>query len=200
MSINLPFLLLFFSLDLIGQGFQRTSICKNLVVSDSVEFKKSFIKAKHLPSTKDFKKTKNSIKIALKDTTYIFKDQFEKDGYNSYSFKTVGFDSIRKWVLVRGQDEQTNLFYLINLSTSKIDTLIGEPKIYKSKIICLESGYTDSPWNVEIWSIQKDNIMKERIFSLAKCGIHGVKQIYLFGNTLFISNYSDKFWKARVLE
>jgi hypothetical protein len=192
-------LLLLFSYAAWGQPFKETTICDKLIKTDSIEYKSKSVKGKTFPKTNSYKKTKGVIKVQTKEKVLAYKDT---DGIDGYEYNVRGADTIKKWVLVERSDIQQSIYFLINLMTLKIDTLIGEPRIYDDKIICKESIYTDSPNRIEIWKIKDNNIVPLIRFSLSVCEKYGIgKFYYLKQKTLYLlDDFSKDCWKIDLME
>lgn len=184
-----------------SQTVDTKSICDKVVEIDTTEYKSNFIKSDLLKSTNRFVKTDGKLTIRTKDSVYTFTDNNEHGDYDPL-FKIAGEDVNRNWIWIEEQDLHTVKYFLINVKTSRIDTLIGPPKIFGNKIICLEEEYTDGPRNVEIYRIKNDKIVLIKNFRLSPCDkLCCVRTIYLKGKTIFLAdNWSKKYraWKVRV--
>ncbi|MFN8313581.1 MAG: hypothetical protein U0289_12275 [Cyclobacteriaceae bacterium] len=187
-------------------------ICNKLVEIDTTAYKTSQIKSDPILNTNRFVKINGKLTITTKDSVYTFVDiklrvgpsipQYEED-YASL-FRVIGDDVKRNWVWIEEQQLNTAKYYLINTKTSCIDTLIGSPRIFNHRIVCLEPEYTDSPTRVEIYKIRNNKILLERNFSLNPCDkICCVRILYLKGKTLYLgaNDYKDwKAWKVKVFD
>jgi hypothetical protein len=179
-----------------------TFICDKVVGIDTVEYKTNFIKSDLLHATKHFDKMDGKLTIKTKTRAYTFIDNFEHGDYNPL-YKVAGEEIKKNWIWIEEQSLHTVRYFLINTETSRIDTLIGLPKIFGDKIVCLEEPYTDSPQTVEIYKIKNDKIIQLRKFKLNPCDkLCCVRTIYLNGKTIFIAANDYKqwtAWKAKVL-
>jgi hypothetical protein len=177
--------LLLFVLSAKGQLYRNEFPCDKLVRIDSNEYKKNFIKAQNLSKTNKYKKVKNKITIITSDTTIVFKDQFEKDGYRLFSYSVTHEEPKRGWILVQQLDEQKSLYYLINLKTSKIAELLGIPKIYGDKIVCQEEEHTDYGERIQIWQIKDNDIYLYKTYPVKKCVLYNLTSCFLNKNMLY---------------
>jgi hypothetical protein len=182
-----------------GQPVDSKNICERIVEIDTTEYRSNFVDNDLLKSTNRFVKTDGKLTIRTTGSVYTFIDNNEHGDYDPL-FRVAGEDVNRNWIWIEEQDLHTVKYFLINVKTSHIDTLIGPPKIFGDKIVCLEEGYTDSPRHVEIYRIKTDKIVLIKSFRLSPCDqLCCVESIYLRGKTIFLSDNWKRRWKARVL-
>jgi len=184
-----------------SQTFDTKDICDKVVKIDTVEFKSNFIKSDLLEPTKRFDKSNGKLTIQTTKTVYTFTDKYEHGDFVT-TYKAVGEEVNRNWVWVEELGLHSARYFIVNIRTSHIDTLIGPSKMFGDKIVSLEDGYTDSPQFVEIYKIKDDRIIPLRKFRLNPCNkLCCVRTIYLKGKTIFLAdNWNKKYraWKAKV--
>lgn len=116
---------------------------------DSVEFFQHAIKPQRIESTSIYKKKRKRIKIQSISKTFCFKDDLREKFCHEYF--VIG--TIMNNVIVKYQDYNDEVFYMINPSTNSIDTLIGYPQVYRDKILCVEGSKADGGNTIEVWKI-----------------------------------------------
>ena len=197
MKFSLTIIFFLLSIFVFGQINAETELCDKTKKIDSIEYKKNFIKAYPLSKTKKYKKNKNRITVATKDTIFIFKDEFEKDGYRATSNSVYGADTIKNWVIIRSSWEQASTYYLVNLKNSTIDTLVGKPQIYKDRIVCVEDEFTDGRERIQIWTITQDKIVLNQTFAPHHCDVYGIYRFFLNNNTLYLCCFGGGKWDRK---
>jgi hypothetical protein len=199
MKLSLTTIFFLLSIILIGQVSSKSKFCGRLIKINESEFNSKRIKGKTLLKIKNYKKTKNRVLVTTSDTILTFKDFFDKDGERLYSNSIVGVDTIRNWQLVEYADLITSEFYLVNLKTSKIDTLCGSPEIFGNKMICFEGAYTDGGDVFQIWTIENNNIKLNKKYMLHFCEIYGIDKYYLNKNFLYFGDqFNEKYYKLDI--
>jgi uncharacterized protein YlaI len=199
MKLSLTTIFIALSIVLIGQVNSKLKFCDGIIKIDAKEFNAKRIKAKTLLKINTYKKAKNRVLVTTNDTTLVFKDVFDKDGERLYSNSIVAFDTLRNWKLVEYADLITSKFYLVNLKTSKIDTLCGIPKIFGNKMVCFESQYTDGGDIFQIWTIENDKVILNKTYMVHWCEIYGLDKYYLNNNFLYFGDYyNEKYYKLDI--
>lgn len=149
---------------------------------DSVEFFQHAIKPQRIESTSIYKKKRKRIKIQSISKTFCFKDDLREKFYHEYF--VIG--TIMNNVIVKYQDYNDEVFYMINPSTNSIDTLIGYPQVYRDKILCVEGSKADGGNTIEVWKISPKKstlLLKARLIEQK---VYHIDQIYLFNNDIYI--------------
>lgn len=179
--------------------FWNPGLCKDFIAIDKKDFDSSKISTQTIVQLSKVMKSGHSLKVTCKDTTYLFNDIFSKelDAYH-LTYKLLGTNTNKQWTLVQGTDENRNYFYLVNLTSGKIDTLLGLPIMYDDRVLCLEGAYTDGGNKIEIWEIRKNEIFKIKTMNLHKCEIYDPYQIYLLDNSVYISTTSNNYYRADI--
>ena len=122
------------------------------------------------------------IKIKSISKTFCFKDDLREKFYHEYF--VIG--TIMNNVIVKYQDYNDEVFYMINPSTNSIDTLIGYPQVYRDKILCVEGSKADGGNTIEVWKISPKKstlLLKTRLIEQK---VYHIDQIYLFNNDIYI--------------
>lgn len=200
----LKIILLIFLIDsgqIFGQELSKTSFkCENLTQIDSLEFEQNKIKFSQIEKSKLISKNNETLTIKTKDSLIVFKDNLSDEYYFEYRY--LGEFPEHNWTIILGQDYNQSYYYLINMESSKIDSLVGFPQIFKNEILAVEGLYTDGSALIEIWEIEKNQIIKTKSFSVKKCMVYGIQEAYLNEEYLYIRNsYSsikDDFYKLKI--
>lgn len=172
-------------------SFNKKSVCNELIVIDSNEFYQNRVKYKKIFKTSYIKKVKGLIKIPFNNSSLIFKDDLSDENYKEYFLE--GEDALKKWILVRQQDYNDNYYYLINNVTNKIDTLADYPLMYDNKLLCVEQGLADQLEFNEIWDVKQNKIKLRKRFSLDRCGLFVIDDIYINKEYLYIKSKTEYF-------
>ena len=160
---------------------KTTFLCENLKLTDSISFYKNKIEFENFDSICVLKKVKG--KIVIPNTSIVFKDSTNSE---VFSYTILGENKNRNWFSIIAQDPMQNYYYLYNNKNNKLDTLIGEPKIFNNKILSIEAEYTDYPEIIQIWSIQNNgDIKKNKEFSIKYCRNWSISNGYIKDNKVF---------------
>lgn len=168
--------------------------CQNLIKIDSLNFYKKKTNPLYFVLNSELKKDNNAIYIQNLNKT--FKDDLNEENFMEYSI--IG--KLKNWNLIIGQDWNQNYYFLVD--QNKIDTLVGEPKVFEKKILSIEEPYTDFQEKIEIWNIQKSGEIKlSNRFSLKECYNNRIMESYLFEKHLYIKtgieNRKSEFYKIK---
>lgn len=179
---NLVFLIFVFLIISCSSNKEKTTFnCDNLILSDSLSFYKNKIEFENFDSICVIKKIKGKIVIP---NTIVFKDSSNSD---VFSYRVLGENKNRNWFSIVGSDPIQNYYYLYDNKNDKLDTLIGEPKIFYNKILSIESPYTDYPEIIQIWNIQNNGeIKKDKQFSIKFCRNWSISNGYIEDNKVFL--------------
>ena len=131
----------------------------------------------------------NKIVVKCKNQTYVFENNFSDEDFVEYHHR--GYYKV--WQLIQKMGYNDESYYLINVQTDEVDTLIGDPKIYDNMMVCLEGSHTDTKNRIDVWKLS--NYQNEIIFSmnLTDIDVFYVDDFYLFDNCLYIYfNKNDK--------
>lgn len=158
--------------------------CKMIEI-DSQVFHDHWRLSKTIERVFPYEKIKGKLKIKSQHKTFVFRDDISDQYYHEF----FPWGQFRQWLIVYGQDYHHQRFYMINLNTDSLFTLIGEPRIYDDKILCIEGDYADSPLRIELWKMTLDNLNLLFCTSLRSLGIHGIDDIYLYNNHIFLNYY-----------
>lgn len=174
--------------------------CDEINQIDSLEFKHHKNKFTLISKSNIVSKSNETLTIKTKDSLFVFKDNLSEESFFEYSY--LGEFQEYNWTLILGQDYNQNYYYLINMESSKIYSLVGPPQIYNNKILAIEGSYTDGSALIEIWDIEKNQIIKGKSFSVKKCMIYGIQEAFLNEEYLYIRNsYSsikNDFYKLKI--
>jgi len=170
------------------------TICEQIIYIDSVEFISNRQYSKQFDSTTNIAKVNSIIKIPLKDTVLVFRD----DTTNELFFEYTVVGTTKSWLLMSGRDYNQDYFYLINMITGKTDTLIGYPLIFHNILLCIEGDYADSTKFIELWKIEDDKVQLIRKFSLRYCNIYMIGEIYLKDKFLYMQYNETKYLKIKI--
>lgn len=179
--MNILYFILF---SLISSNSLNSIDCNSIVKIDNSSYNLNKVKHEDFRNKSNLKKISTQIKI--NNTSIVFNDNLSEENFIEYSI--IGEDKKGKWILILGQDYNQSYYYLINKEKGNKYKLIGEPKIYNNKIVCIEGAYTDSSAIIEIWNFKSNNISLQKSFSLKKCMIFNIQDSYLKGNQLYIKN------------
>ena len=160
--MNILFYILF---SLFSSNSQNTVDCNSIVKIDNSSYNLNKVKYDDFRNQSKLKKVNTQIKI--NNTSIVFNDDLSEENFIEYSI--IGEDKKGKWLLISGQDYNQSYYYLINKEKGTKYKLIGEPKIYDKKIVCIEGSYTDGSAIIEIWNLKSNEISLQKSFSLKKC-------------------------------
>lgn len=161
---------------------KTTFNCENLKLTDSISFYKNKIEFENFDSICVLKKIKG--KIVIPNTSIVFKDSTNSE---VFSYAILGENKNRNWFSIIAQDPMQNYYYLYNNKNNKLDTLIGEPKIFNNKILSIEAEYTDYPEIIQIWNIQNNgDIKKNKEFSIKYCRNWSISKAYINDDKVFL--------------
>ena len=154
---------LFFGFLIIGCNSNKnetTFNCENLKLTDSLSFYKNKIEFENFDSICELKKVKG--KIVIPNANIVFKDSSNSE---AFSHSVLGKNKKRNWFSIVGSDPMQNYYYLYNKNNNKLNTLIGEPKIFGNKILSIEEQYTYYKEIIKVWDIIKNDVpeLKEKI-------------------------------------
>lgn len=186
---------LFFGFLIIGCNSNKnetTFLCENLKLTDSISFYKNKIEFENFDSICNLKKVKG--KIEIPNTNIIFKDSSNSE---AFSHSILGKNKKRNWFSIVGSDPMQNYYYLYNKNNNKLDTLIGEPKIFDNKILSFEEQYTDYQEIIQVWDILKNgNIKKKLEFSVKSCKEWRIIDGYIKNDKIFIKcgDFEKKYY------
>jgi hypothetical protein len=175
---------------------KSTIVCDKIEFINSSEFNDNKQPFKIIDTTYHIKKTNGVIIVQTKDSTYNFKDNTTNEGFFEYTLS--GQDINKKWILLRGQDYNQDFYYLIYQNTNKIDTLIGYPRIFGNKYLCMEGSYTDGTAFIEIWMLTTGKLLLYKRFSLIPCKIYSIDYTYLKDDYLYIKYEHNKYLKVKI--
>jgi hypothetical protein len=161
---------------------KTTFLCENLKLTDSISFYKHKIDFEAFDSICDLKKVNG--KIIIPNSNIFFKDNIDKE---ILEYKVLGENKNRNWFSIIAQDPMQNYYYLYNNKNNKLDTLIGEPKIFNNNILSIEEEYTDYPEIIQIWNIQNNgDIKKNKEFSIKYCRNWSISNSYINDNKVYL--------------
>ena len=166
--------------------------CENLKLSDSITFYKNKIDFENFDSICDLQKVNG--KIVIPNTKIAFKDSLDSE---IFSYNVLGKNKKRNWYSIIAQDPMQNYYYLYNKNNKKIDTLIGEPKIFDNKILSIEEQYTDYQEIIQVWDILKNGLIKKKLeFSLKNCKGWRIIDGYIKNEKIFIKcgDFEKKYY------
>ena len=170
------------------------SFCDKALKIDIKIFKNNNREKLKLHKIVNYKKTNRTLRIATKNKIIKFKNEY--DGIEPIIiYEFYGKLESKKWIFVKETKLNSEKYYLINTLTSKIDILIGEPRIFENEIVCLEGSYTDSPRILEVYSIVKSNLTKIFKMSLSNCkDLITAESPYLLNNKIYLTDLESKAW------
>lgn len=175
--------------------FSPTSITRKIVKIDSLEFYSKKVSCKRFDKLSTLKKVNGIIKVPTISSAIEFRDEINNE--ISIEYSVVGQNEKNKWVLIKGQDELQDYYYVVNQELNKIDTLVGNPMIFGDKILCQEGSYTDGTDFIEVWNSKNKKLELTKKFSFRSCGIFA-DEIYLRENTLYARYNSNKYLKMKI--
>ena len=175
--------------------FSSTSVCRDLVLIDSIAYFKNEQPFKSFDKPSTIKKVKGVINVPFNKSVLIFRDDTSIDSIIEYS--VAGQNLKNNWILIKAEYYNKDYYYLINQKLNKIDTLIGAPMIFGNRIICQEGSDTDGKEFLEVWNLQNRDLQRVKKFSLIPCGIF-VDDLYLKDNTLFLKCNLNKYLKMKI--
>ncbi len=175
---------------------KATFNCDNLNLSDSISFYKNKIEFENFDSICDLKKVKD--KIIIPNTNIVFKDSTNSE---AFSYRVLGENKKRNWFSIVGSDPMQNYYYLFNKNNNKLDTLVGEPKIFDNKILSIEEQYTDYPEKIQIWDILKNGLIEKKLeFSVKKCKDWRIIDGYIKNEKLYLKcgDFEKKYYSIEL--
>ena len=139
----------------------------------------------------------NKIEVKCKNQTYVFANNLSDEDFIEYDH--LGY--YKDWHLIQKMGYNDEVYYLISVQTDEVDTLIGYPKIYGNKMVCLEGSHTDSKNRIDVWTLS--NVQNEKIFSmnLIDIDVFYVDDFYLSDDYLYIyykKNDEKLFLKRKI--
>jgi hypothetical protein len=150
----------------------------------------SFVK-----SDKIVKTGKTIIVKTKKGTVIKFEDDLSDENYSTNEY--VG-DLIKdNIVLIKTQDYNSDRFIAVDLATGDQKTLIGFPRVYGDKIICLQGAETDVVQEIELWKIKDNKLTQNRTFNFGD-KIYPADIVWTNESEIIIKDSRGKFWKTRV--
>lgn len=175
---------------------ETTFNCENLKLTDSISFYKNKIEFENFDSICDLKKVNGE--IIIPNTNIVFKDSLDPEIFH---YSVLGINKKRNWFSIIAQDPLQNYYYLYNNTNNKLDTLIGEPKIFGNKILSIEEQYTDYQEIIQVWDILKNrNIKKKLEFSLKNCKEWRIIDGYIKNEKIFIKcgDFEKKYYSIEL--
>ena len=172
-----------------------SSIGRKITKIDSLEFYSNKVIFEKFSRHSTVKKKNGTIKVPIGNSVTEFHDSTNIDNPKDYS--VVGQNEKNKWVLIKGEDELQDYYYIVNQKENKIDTLVGNPMIFGNKLICQEGSYTDGTDFIELWDSTNGKLKLIKKFSLRSYGIFA-DEIYLKGNTIFVRFKTNKYLKLKI--
>ena len=131
-----------------------------------------------------FAKRRGEIKVKCQNKNFIFRDDLSDSNYHEF----FSWGQFKQWLIVYGQDYHQQRFYMISLNTDSLTSLIGEPRIYGDKILCVEGDYADSPLLIELWQMNSDGLNMLFCKSLRSLGLHGIQDWFYSNGHIFLKN------------
>ena len=171
---------------------ETTFNCENLKLTDSISFYKNKIEFENFDSICDLKKVNGE--IIIPNTNIVLKDSLDPEIFH---YSVLGINKKRNWFSIIAQDPLQNYYYLYNKNNNKLDTLIGEPKIFGNKILSVEEQYTDYQEIIQVWNILKNgNIKKKLEFSVKNCKEWRIIDGYIKNDKIFIKcgDFEKKYY------
>jgi|UPI000646E28E hypothetical protein len=152
--------------------------CYNLRKIDSSEYYNNKVYPKAFKKNHNLRKINHEIKIP--NQKIVFKDDFSDENFVEFSVE----GAVNNWLLIKEQNYNQDYYFLI--SNNEIDTLLGKPHFFSTKVLSIEDSHTDSQETIEIWDIQNDHKLKlYQKFSLKNCKSL-IEDSYLLKNYLFM--------------
>jgi hypothetical protein len=179
----------------IFRPFNPSSIGRKITKIDSLEFYSNKVIFEKFSRHSTVKKKNGTIKVPIGNSVTEFHDSTNIDNPKEYS--VVGQNERNKWVLIKGENELQDYYYIVNQKENKIDTLVGNPMIFGNKLLCQEGSYTDGTDFIELWDSTNGKLKLIKKFSLRSYGIFA-DEIYLKGNTIFVRFKTNKYLKLKI--
>ena len=176
----------FVSADVIRETY---TIPCNPTAVDSAEFYKEKSPCLLFDKRKSALKKKRGV---IKVNGHSFVDDKSDWFYCEYNYE----GRWRDWVLISCAGYNEEEYYLINEESGVLDTLVGKPKIYGDKILCIEGSHTDWDGGLEIWEIDRKFTLCLCKLRLKEYGVFSVDDIYLAKDTLYVKYNSLKYLKV----
>ena len=159
--------------------------CTNILgfePTDSLDFYSNYKNSISFEKRLSEESNTNKIEVKCKNQTYVFANNLSDVDFAEYHHQGYYKD----WQLIQKMGYNDEIYYLINVQTDEVDTLIGYPKIYENKMVCLEGSHTDSKNRIDVWTLS--NVQNEKIFSmnLIDIDVFYVDDFYLSDNCLYI--------------
>lgn len=171
-------------------GLRKTdSISCEPTVIDSAEFYKEKRPCLLFDKRKSALKKKGGV---IKVNGHSFVDDKSDRFYREYNYE----GRWRDWVLISCTGYNEEEYYLINEKSGALDTLVGKPKIFGDKILCVEGSRTDWDGKLEIWKIDRKSASCLCKLRLKEYGVFSVDDIYLAKDTLYVKYNSLKYLKV----
>lgn len=193
-TLTIFFLTVLCSINAYSLNNDTTNYCDKVLIITEQDYKFKLAKPTTLKLVDTFKKTKRSLTILTNKRAIKFENEYEGNEAIT-SYKVFGQIKIKKWVFVEELGLNSVTYYLINTQTSKIDTLVGEPKIFGNEIVCIEGSYTDSPRFLEVYSISNNTIKIKFKMSLTHCkDLVTAEEPFLYDSKIYLTNLKNKAW------
>ena len=159
--------------------------CTNILgfePTDSLDFYSNYKNSISFEKRLNEESNTNKIEVKCKNQTYVFANNLSDEDFVEYHHQGYYKD----WQLIQKMGYNDEVYYLINVQNDEVDTLIGYPKIYENKMVCLEGSHTDSKNRIDVWTLS--NVQNEKIFSmnLIDIDVFYVDDFYLSDNCLYI--------------
>ena len=173
-----------------ADGLRKTDSvsCKPIMV-DSAEFYKEKSPCLLFDKRKSALKKKDGV---IKVNGHSFVDDKSDRFYSEYNYE----GRWRDWVLISCTGYNEEEYYLINEKSGALDTLVGKPKIFGDKILCVEGSHTDWDGGLEIWKIGRKFTSCLCELKLKEYGVFCVNDIYLANDILYVKYNSFKYLKV----
>ncbi|GEM_PF-2147464 len=171
-----------------GKQKETDTILCNPNVIDSTEFYKEKSPCLLFDKRKSALRKKDGV---IKVDGRSFVDDKSDRFYSEHNYE----GRWRDWVLISCTGYNEEKYYLINEKSGALDTLVGKPKIYGDKILCVEGSHTDWEGKLEIWEIDRKSTSCLCELKLKEYGVFCVDDIYLANETLYVKYNSFKYLK-----
>ncbi|WP_243349519.1 hypothetical protein [Parabacteroides sp. FAFU027] len=179
----------------IFRPFNSSSISRKITKIDSLEFYSNKVIYSRISQPSTIKKKNKTIKVPIGNSAIEFHDNANID--NPINYIVIGQDKKYEWILIKGEDELQDYYYIVNQNLNKIDTLVGNPMIFGDKLLCQEGSYTDGTDFIELWDTTDGKLKRIKKFSLRTFGIY-VDEIYLKGDMIFVRFKTNKYLKLKI--